>query len=266
MLGLVSIVLLKPVVFLIALLLLATMVWLTLKTLGGHLRFGTVYYTVRSWIVLLSLLLVGLVINTPDFAFGIALLAVLMALKGQHEIRRLFRQFPSQTTKQRYLDRLFILVFSLFIIAFIDLGTSLNQQHQLGILIFVIFVIQFNDIGQYLMGRLLGQRLFKRKLAPIISPNKTIEGALVGCMLTSALSLPIGKFLTPFNYIQIFILAWILTSIGIVGDLLESAVKRSHGVKDMGRWLKGHGGIIDRIDSLMLAVPAFWLIYRTCLS
>ena len=69
-----------------------------------------------------------------------------------------------------------------------------------------------------------------------------------------------------FNYIQIFILAWILTSIGIVGDLLESAVKRSHGVKDMGRWLKGHGGIIDRIDSLMLAVPAFWLIYRTCLS
>ena len=103
-------------------------------------------------------------------------------------------------------------------------------------------------------------------LAPIISPNKTIEGALFGCMLTSALSLPIGKFLTPFNYIQIFILAWILTSIGIVGDLLESAVKRSHGVKDMGRWLKGHGGIIDRIDSLMLAVPAFWLIYRTCLS
>ena len=151
------------------------------------LWYGLLHGTLMDCAV--KLLLVGLMINTPDFAFGIALLAVLMVLKGQHEIRRLFRQFPSQTTKQRYLDSLFILVFSLFIIAFIDLGTSLNQQHQLGILIFVIFVIQFNDIGQYLMGRLLGQRLFKRKLAPIISPNKTIEGALFGCMLTSALSL-----------------------------------------------------------------------------
>lgn len=188
MVGLVNIVLLRPVIFLIGLLLLATTAWLTLKTLGGHLRFGTVYYTVRSWIVLLSLLFVGLMINTPDFAFGIALLAILMVLKGQHEIRRLFRQFPTQTIKQRYLDHLFILVFGLFIIAFIDLGMLLNQQHKLGILLFVIFVIQFNDIGQYLMGRLLEQRLFKRKLAPIISPNKTIEGALFGCMLTSALS------------------------------------------------------------------------------
>lgn len=153
-----------------------------------------------------------------------------------------------------------------FLIAFVDLGFKLNQQHQLGILLFVIFAIQFNDIGQYLMGRLLGQKIFKRKLAPHISPNKTIEGALFGTVVTSLVCLSIGRMLTPFGIGQIFITTWILTIVGILGDLLESAVKRSHGVKDMGRWLKGHGGIMDRIDSLMLSVPVFWAIYRTLLS
>lgn len=258
--------LLKPVVFLMVLLLLATTAWLTLKTLGGHLRFGTVYYTVRSWIVLLSLLLVGLSINTPNFAFGIALLAVLMVLKGQHEIRRLFRQYPSQTPQQKCLDSLFVGVFAVFIVTFTDLGFLLHRQHHLGMLLFVIFVIQFNDIGQYLMGRALGHRVFKRKLAPTLSPNKTIEGALFGSILTAIICSPIGKLLTPLSFSQIFGVTWVLTSLGIVSDLLESAVKRSHGVKDMGRWLKGHGGIMDRIDSLLLSIPVFWLIYRTWLS
>ncbi|MFW2176502.1 MULTISPECIES: phosphatidate cytidylyltransferase [unclassified Moraxella] len=163
---------------------------------------------------------------------------------------------------QKYLDGLFVVVFVLFIVSFLDLGGLLNHQAKLGVLLFVIFAIQSNDIGQYLMGRWLGHKLFQRKLAPTISPNKTIEGALFGSILTAIICLPIGRLLTPFNLPQIFGLTWLLTSVGIVGDLLESAIKRRHGVKDMGQWLKGHGGIMDRIDSLLLSVPVFWLIYR----
>ena len=256
----------QDIVFLVGLLIIAVIAWLQLKLLGGQQRYGSIYYTVRSWSVLLSLILIGLVINTPYFALGIIFLTVLMIAKGQHEIRRLFRTYPSITLQQKWLDTLFVIVFIIFLIAFAHLGLLLNQRHQLGILLFVIFAIQFNDIGQYLMGRLFGQKIFTRKLAPKISPNKTIEGALFGTVLTSLLCLPIGRLLTPFGYSQIFIMTWILTTVGIVGDLLESAVKRSHGVKDMGRWLKGHGGIMDRIDSLMLSVPVFWGIYCTWLS
>lgn len=104
----------KGIVFLVGLLIIAAIAWLTLKLSGGQQRFGSLYYTVRSWIVLISLILIGLTANTHYFAFGIIFLTVLMIAKGQHEIRRLFRTYPSVTQHQKWLDGFFVGVFTLF--------------------------------------------------------------------------------------------------------------------------------------------------------
>ena len=255
----------NAVIFLSGLTALAVVTWAALEMLGGRARFGSVYDTARSWVFLLSVLLMVPLVNTREYAFGVLLLTVLIACKGQHEVRRLLRTYPSHTRAQKSLDALFILAFILFIIALVDLGFALHHSQQLGILLFVVFAVQFNDIGQYLMGRLLGGKLFNRKLAPTISPNKTIEGALFGTLFTSVVCLLAGRFLTPFSTVQIFLMTLLLAGVGILGDLFESAVKRNHGVKDMGGWLKGHGGVMDRVDSLMLSVPLFWLMYRAAL-
>ncbi|MFW2176508.1 MULTISPECIES: hypothetical protein [unclassified Moraxella] len=89
-----------PIIFLLCLISIAVIAWLTLKLMGGYQRFGSVYHTVRSWIFLLGALLVGFIANNDKIAFGIGLLALLMAVKGQHEICRLFRQSSSQSSSQ----------------------------------------------------------------------------------------------------------------------------------------------------------------------
>ena len=135
------------------------------------------------------------------------------------------------------------------------------QREQYGVLLFVLFASQFNDIAQYLCGRLLGGKLFKRGLAPNISPNKSIEGAIFGSFCAALLASILGLWLTPFNWWLCLLVAYGLAVSGIAGDLLESAFKRQHGVKDTGTLLAGHGGVLDRIDSLLIGVPLFTLLY-----
>lgn len=154
------------------------------------------------------------------------------------------------------------------LVALISLIISLISLHHLtldkgvtGVLLFVLFASQFNDIAQYLCGRWLGGRFFARKLAPMISPNKTIEGAIFGSLLAASLATVLGMLLTPFSGVTNFILAYFLAVSGIAGDLFESAFKRRHGIKNTGTLLAGHGGLLDRIDSLLIGVPLFTLIY-----
>lgn len=155
------------------------------------------------------------------------------------------------------LSVLLIFVFSLLTL------TRLTHAHeQTGVLLFALFACQFGDIAQYLCGKALGGKLFaERKLAANISPNKTIEGALFGSLLSAFLASLLALWLTPFTWLSAFMIAWGMSVFGICGDLLESAFKRHHGVKDTGTMLAGHGGILDRIDSLLLSVPMFALIY-----
>ncbi|SFA77092.1 phosphatidate cytidylyltransferase [Lentibacillus halodurans] len=122
---------------------------------------------------------------------------------------------------------------------------------------YVLVVIWATDTGAYFCGRALG----KRKLWPEISPNKTIEGAIGGVVLATAAGI-IFHIAYPFPYDMIIVIAvTVLVSIfGQIGDLVESAFKRHYGVKDSGNLLPGHGGILDRLDSLLFVLPLLHFI------
>lgn len=159
------------------------------------------------------------------------------------------------------LDIVFSLSFILLIVSLVWLQLLTWQRGEYGILLFVLFASQFNDIAQFLCGKLFKGKWFKRGLAPKISPNKSIEGAVFGSLLSALLATVLGIWLTPFVWWLCFIAAYGLAVSGIAGDLLESAFKRQHGVKDTGTMLAGHGGVLDRIDSLLIGVPLFTLAY-----
>jgi phosphatidate cytidylyltransferase len=123
-----------------------------------------------------------------------------------------------------------------------------------GLVLFLVFLTQFNDVAQYLWGKTLG----RHKIIPKVSPNKTWEGFLGGVATTTLLSLLLSGWLTPMSW-RIAIAAGLLISIaGFIGDVTISALKRDIGLKDSGSMLPGHGGILDRIDSLTYTAPLFF--------
>ena len=125
----------------------------------------------------------------------------------------------------------------------------------------ILFVTYAGDIAAYFIGRRFG----KRKLSPLLSPNKTIEGA-VGGLIASVGILYLCEFffsaLSDITHLQAFLVAILLAVSGQAGDLVESLIKRSYGVKDSGKVLPGHGGVLDRIDSILFAGPiGYYLAY-----
>jgi phosphatidate cytidylyltransferase len=128
----------------------------------------------------------------------------------------------------------------------------------LNYIIFVLFVIWATDTGAYFVGRSMG----KRKLWPEISPNKTIEGALGG-VLGACIVGVVFQLVHPFEYSMIIVIlvTVIVSLIGQLGDLVESAFKRHYNVKDSGNILPGHGGILDRLDSLLFVLPLLHFIH-----
>jgi len=126
-----------------------------------------------------------------------------------------------------------------------------------GLLLFLVFLTEINDVLQFVWGKLIG----KNKITPKVSPNKTWEGFLGGVISTTLIGYFIG-FLTPLNGIPLIIVSLTIALTGFFGDIVMSAVKRDIGVKDMGTTIPGHGGVLDRIDSLSYTAPAFFhLIY-----
>jgi phosphatidate cytidylyltransferase len=122
-----------------------------------------------------------------------------------------------------------------------------------GLLVYLLFLTQFNDVAQYVWGKLTG----RHKIMPSISPNKTWEGFLGGFATTVALSAAIAPWLTPFDLPLAFGAGALIACLGFVGDVTVSAIKRDLGIKDTGAMLPGHGGILDRIDSLTFTAPIF---------
>jgi phosphatidate cytidylyltransferase len=123
-----------------------------------------------------------------------------------------------------------------------------------GLVLFLVFLTQFNDVAQYLWGKTLG----RHKIIPKVSPNKTWEGFLGAVATTTLLALLLSGWLTPMSW-RIAIAAGLLISIaGFIGDVTISALKRDIGLKDSGSMLPGHGGILDRIDSLTYTAPLFF--------
>ncbi|MFN5653070.1 MAG: phosphatidate cytidylyltransferase [Flavobacteriia bacterium] len=122
-----------------------------------------------------------------------------------------------------------------------------------GLLLYVVFLTEMNDVFQFTWGKLLG----RRKIIEKISPNKTWEG-FIGGLLSTVAAAYFLRFLTPFSA-EIALLAGLLIACsGFVGDIIVSAIKRDFGLKDTGNAIKGHGGILDRIDSLAISSPCFF--------
>ncbi len=123
-----------------------------------------------------------------------------------------------------------------------------------GLLLFLIFLTQFNDVAQYVWGKLFG----RHKVAPAVSPNKTLEGLLGGLVTTTLLAWLIAPHLTPLVSWQAPAAGLIIGFAGFVGDVTISALKRDLGVKDSGSLIPGHGGVLDRVDSLTFTAPLFF--------
>ena len=122
---------------------------------------------------------------------------------------------------------------------------------------FLIFVSQTNDIFQYISGKIFG----RKKLTPNTSPNKTIAGAIGGVLGSLCLGY-IFHFFMPLSLIQTLISAFALSVFGLLGDLSISSIKRDLNIKDMSQFIPGHGGILDRIDSLIFtSMIFFYLVY-----
>ncbi|BAL61986.1 phosphatidate cytidylyltransferase [Melissococcus plutonius] len=129
------------------------------------------------------------------------------------------------------------------------------------ILLYGLFVVWATDIGAYMIGRKYG----KKKLLPAVSPNKTIEGAIggVGSAIVIAfifILITSRQIVYPYSLPVMLILTGMFSIIGQFGDLVESSIKRHYGVKDSGNILPGHGGILDRFDSLLFVFPIMHLL------
>ena len=124
------------------------------------------------------------------------------------------------------------------------------------LLILAILIVALSDIGGYFAGNLFG----RHKLAAMVSPGKTWEGFLGGLFLQGLLILVIKLMLPELSAIDLAILIIPVALSSVVGDLFESMLKRHSGVKDSSTLLPGHGGILDRIDGLMAALPVYWVL------
>lgn len=125
------------------------------------------------------------------------------------------------------------------------------------LLLFLVIVVQLSDVLQYVWGTLAG----RHKIAPSISPNKTWEGFLGGTLCATAIGTGLW-WLTPFSPLAALGISFLITMLGFAGGLVMSAIKRDRGVKDYGTMIGGHGGILDRMDSVVFAAPVFFHVVR----
>jgi phosphatidate cytidylyltransferase len=122
------------------------------------------------------------------------------------------------------------------------------------LVLYLVFLTQSNDVAQFLWGKSLG----RHRVVPTVSPNKTWEGLLGGVATTMALGLLLARLLTPFGLREAISATLIIGLGGFIGDIVVSALKRDLAIKDSGTLLPGHGGILDRIDSLTYTAPLFF--------
>ena len=126
-------------------------------------------------------------------------------------------------------------------------------------LFLLMLTVMVSDTAQYYTGRAFG----RRPLAPAVSPKKTIEGAIGGFVFGAALFVVVGLWWLPSMPLALRIaLGLTLVALGIAGDLFESMLKRSAGVKDSSTLIPGHGGVLDRIDALLFAAPVYYVVLR----
>lgn len=141
--------------------------------------------------------------------------------------------------------------------ALLTLNISGFEGQNAQLIVFLILTVQSSDVFQYVWGKLLG----KRKLSPSISPSKTLEGLVGGVLTATALGAAL-YWLTPFTIWQAALIALTINIVGFFGGFVLSAIKRDRGVKDWGSMIEGHGGMLDRVDSISFSAPIFFHIVR----
>lgn len=182
--------------------------------------------------------------------YGFLLLPSLAALKGDAE------QFLLRVSRIQWALMLTVYCIS-HAPALIMLDIPGYDGQGFLLLFFLITVAQLSDVMQYVFGKLTG----RTKIAPVVSPSKTVEG-LVGGGLSAVLAGASLWWITPFAPVEAAAMGLAIVAMGFLGGLALSAVKRSMGVKDWGTMISGHGGVLDRMDSLSFAAPVFFHLTR----
>ncbi len=151
---------------------------------------------------------------------------------------------------------LMITVFSLSHMAYLLVLPTENNPAggSAGLLVYLVFLTEINDVSQYIWGKAYG----KRKIIPKVSPGKTVAGFGGGVLTTALLAVLLAPFLSPLSIYEAAGAGLLIGLAGFIGDVTVSALKRDLGVKDSGTILPGHGGILDRLDSLTYTAPLFF--------
>lgn len=197
-------------------------------------------FDIPGWILLLSLAAIGL---------GILMVANYSDRPG--------------IWKSRYLRLLqgssLLTAFFVSLVSLRGHGFQLDSNYGSQLILLMFCLIWGADTGAFFTGKLFG----KHKLAPQVSPNKTWEGALGGVFLSSLVAI-VGALVLQLNITVWWLYGLIalgLAVLSVMGDLLESALKRTEKIKDSGRLLPGHGGLLDRLDSSLVVAPCFLLVF-----
>jgi phosphatidate cytidylyltransferase len=153
---------------------------------------------------------------------------------------------------------LMITVFTLSHIAYLLQLPEKGGAAGASLVLFLVLVTQVNDVAQYTWGKLFG----RHKVMPSVSPNKTYEGLLGGIATSFVLTLLLAPHLTPLTRGESLVAGFFLPLAGFLGDVSVSAIKRDIGVKDAGSIIPGHGGVLDRVNSLTFTAPLFFHFLR----
>lgn len=149
-------------------------------------------------------------------------------------------------------------VFAVSHVAFLLILPADGLQTGALLVLYLVGLTEFNDVAQYLWGKSLG----RIRVTPKVSPNKTLAGLLGGIGSTMLVAVLLGPLMTPLGWGMSLLAGVIIGVTGFCGDVVMSAVKRDIGVKDSGTLLPGHGGILDRLDSLIFTAPVFFHFIR----
>lgn len=212
---------------------------------------------INSVLGILSLLLV-LVIVAPKYWLQLDFLATVTRGDLLSTFIVIFLALTVFTKNELTFDDVgFVILASLYAgFGFHFLIETRLLEQGLTLVIFILLLIWSTDTGAYFAGRSFG----KRKLWPEISPKKTIEGAIGGLLCALLIGIIYNIFTPVFDSsLKVIIMIIVVSLIGQLGDLVESALKRHYSVKDSGTILPGHGGILDRFDSLIFVMPVLYL-------